>query len=95
MKQQIADQPARRAGVCRVCGCTDDRACDGGCWWVQPDLCSACVGRLEPDEAHKVRAAALGLEPGHLQGFRVIESAGVNRHARRKAAAARRRKRAS
>jgi len=21
---------------CRVCGCTDERACPGGCWWV-PD----------------------------------------------------------
>lgn len=27
---------------CRACGCTDDRACLGGCWWVEPDLCSAC-----------------------------------------------------
>ena len=27
---------------CRSCGCTDDRACEGGCWWVGPDLCSAC-----------------------------------------------------
>lgn len=28
---------------CRVCGCTDDRACPGGCHWVEDDLCSACV----------------------------------------------------
>jgi hypothetical protein len=27
---------------CRVCGCTDWRACSGGCWWVGEDLCSAC-----------------------------------------------------
>lgn len=27
---------------CRACGCTDDRACPGGCWWVEADLCSAC-----------------------------------------------------
>jgi len=27
---------------CRVCGCTDDHACPGGCYWVEPDLCSAC-----------------------------------------------------
>jgi hypothetical protein len=35
--------PAR---TCRVCGCTDDRACvtdDGPCHWVAPDLCSACA----------------------------------------------------
>lgn len=30
---------------CRVCGCTDARACPGGCTWVEADLCSKCVGR--------------------------------------------------
>lgn len=34
-------QSARRA--CRECGCTQNRACPGGCWWVEPDLCSACA----------------------------------------------------
>jgi hypothetical protein len=31
--------------ACRVCGCTDDRACDEGCWWLSDhdDLCSSCV----------------------------------------------------
>lgn len=29
-------------GTCRVCGCTDDRACTPPCSWVEPDLCSAC-----------------------------------------------------
>lgn len=28
---------------CERCGCTDDRACIGGCFWVAPNLCSACV----------------------------------------------------
>jgi hypothetical protein len=27
---------------CMACGCTDDRACPGGCSWVAPDKCSAC-----------------------------------------------------
>lgn len=36
--------------VCRVCGCTDDFACeDDGtgtpCCWIEPDLCSACAGK--------------------------------------------------
>jgi hypothetical protein len=35
---------------CRVCGCTEDRACPGGCSWVEDprmgDLCSACDGAL-------------------------------------------------
>lgn len=29
--------------TCRVCGCTDDHACEGGCWWVDRDLCSSCA----------------------------------------------------
>lgn len=35
----------RQADVrsCRRCGCTDDRACFGGCYWVAPDLCSVCA----------------------------------------------------
>jgi hypothetical protein len=35
---------------CRVCGCTDDDACPGGCWWAPDpeggDLCSQCAHRL-------------------------------------------------
>lgn len=34
------DEPAD--GQCRLCGCTDERACPGGCWWVRDDLCSSC-----------------------------------------------------
>jgi hypothetical protein len=33
---------------CRVCGCTDDRACPGGCYWVEADLCSSCVPQARP-----------------------------------------------
>ncbi len=40
------DRPASDVAVadrrCRICGCSDGRACAGGCWWVEPDLCSAC-----------------------------------------------------
>lgn len=27
---------------CSKCGCTEDRACFGGCFWIGPRLCSAC-----------------------------------------------------
>lgn len=30
---------------CRVCGCTEYNACEGACYWVTEDLCSACVGK--------------------------------------------------
>ncbi len=30
--------------TCRGCGCTDLEGCDGGCEWVEDDLCSNCAG---------------------------------------------------
>lgn len=39
----VTEGPARVAR-CRVCGCTDRRACwPVICWWVEPDLCSTCA----------------------------------------------------
>lgn len=29
--------------TCWKCGCTQNHACSGGCYWVETDLCSACV----------------------------------------------------
>lgn len=28
---------------CRICGCTWNNACSGGCYWITDDLCSQCV----------------------------------------------------
>jgi len=41
--------------TCRVCGCTEEQACQGGCWWVEDpeglgDLCSSCLPGLETDD---------------------------------------------
>ena len=33
--------------ICRRCGCTNERACPGGCYWVEPDLCSQCATEEE------------------------------------------------
>ena len=35
---------ARLSGArsCRTCGCTDQWACEGGCEWINADLCSTC-----------------------------------------------------
>lgn len=42
----IAETP-----YCRVCGCSEDDACDGGCYWVEDpeglgDICSQCANKL-------------------------------------------------
>jgi hypothetical protein len=28
--------------MCRLCGCTQDKACDPPCHWVEQDRCSGC-----------------------------------------------------
>ena len=33
----------RGCRACRVCGCSDDWACPGGCAWAGPDLCTHCM----------------------------------------------------
>lgn len=35
---------------CRGCGCTAERACPPGCWWVAQglDVCSFCILALPP-----------------------------------------------
>jgi hypothetical protein len=38
---------------CRKCRCTAERACEGGCAWLYPDLCTAC---------HVAGDVVLGLE---------------------------------
>lgn len=43
--------------ACRVCGCTQNNACEGGCYWVEPDLCSECVGKKA---ARKVKQSIKG-----------------------------------
>ena len=38
--------------VCRVCGCTENNACPGGCWWAEDDLCSACAEKQKRVKHH-------------------------------------------
>jgi hypothetical protein len=40
-------KPVLQKRACRVCGCTDDRACPGGCTWIATDLCSRCTTDTE------------------------------------------------
>lgn len=47
--------PGAAVRTCTGCGCTDARACEGGCYWVGPTLCSRCGAG-----AHKETADAGG-----------------------------------
>lgn len=49
---------------CLRCGCTDDRACEEGCCWVTPQLCSSCAddGDVLASEMRE------GQRPARLQG---------------------------
>jgi hypothetical protein len=31
---------------CKICGCTDTNACEGGCYWVAEELCSKCLDKV-------------------------------------------------
>lgn len=44
----LEGQPTTRPGVCEFCHCTDERACEGGCAWVNDEhtICSVCVDDL-------------------------------------------------
>ncbi len=45
VQDELARQERINAGLedaCRMCGCSATRACEGGCIWVEPDLCSRC-----------------------------------------------------
>jgi hypothetical protein len=33
--------------LCRVCGCSTYDPCPGGCYWVEPELCSRCLGESQ------------------------------------------------
>jgi hypothetical protein len=37
---------SKKVRSCRNCGCTQGRACQEGCHWVDHDLCSQCVGSI-------------------------------------------------
>lgn len=38
------------SGQCEVCGCTEDRGCEGGCIWANATatLCSQCAQHERP-----------------------------------------------
>lgn len=54
-ENEAAAEAQAAVRTCRGCGCTDEWSCDNGCWWVEADLCSNCVGApavVENEVAH-------------------------------------------
>lgn len=45
--QRYIREKVKSEDVCRVCGCTWNNACPGGCWWVEEDLCSSCAEKMK------------------------------------------------
>lgn len=43
--------PSLLGPVCRVCRCSEDDACDGGCAWAEPDLCTSCAAVHAPPQS--------------------------------------------
>lgn len=39
---------------CRVCGCTQNNACEGGCAWADEGLCTSCAEVLDAEEEAKL-----------------------------------------
>lgn len=42
---------------CRVCGCTEERACIGGCSWFVRRLCTSCIQHATREELNIAYAA--------------------------------------
>jgi hypothetical protein len=61
---------------CRVCGCTDERACPGGCSWVEPELCSACSGAAKDtiQVLTRILKVARRTEASDESGYAAIET---------------------
>lgn len=53
---------------CRVCGCSDFRACwteSGPCYWIEYDLCSACATEDQKlNNSSALNNAVTEFEPG-------------------------------
>lgn len=50
-------EPKPKERTCLICGCTDSKACEGGCSWLRfeeiihgtPDICSKCITNAVPE----------------------------------------------
>lgn len=61
----------REVRACRKCGCTQFRACPGGCRWVEDDLCSRCATWPLPACIKCNAPAPVNMEDAYRQGWAV------------------------
>ncbi|MFA5487349.1 MAG: hypothetical protein WDA05_04945 [Candidatus Methanomethylophilaceae archaeon] len=64
---------AKPERTCRICGCTEEHACEtvcGACYWVEYDLCSACA----KDKAHdkKTFSVTVSISGNNLERLETI-----------------------
>ena len=59
--EPVLDKP------CRICGCTDVRACPGGCFWVEPDLCSLCYEKLKAESIVRSATVHQSMDPDSVE----------------------------
>lgn len=72
-----------RPRTCRVCGCTDEFACEGGCTWLdeRDNLCSRCVAA----KSHVVRMTIEHVSPGKSFHVATCKCGWSERHRRKSA----------
>lgn len=62
LEKEVAAPPAGDVvrGTCRKCGCTEEKACVGGCWWLDgtETLCSSCPELVEAKKPAKKKVKA-------------------------------------
>jgi ferredoxin len=47
---------------CIMCGCTEDHACEEGCYWILPGLCSVCAEKMMAFTLSKISIDIPGLD---------------------------------
>jgi hypothetical protein len=74
--------------TCTKCGCTDSRACAGGCSWLYVDrdertgLCSSCAPEILAEDVHRNKLgqwwhSALNDLPGDTSYVPLLDAAGL------------------
>ena len=47
--QEWGEEESLKERTCLICGCTDSKACKGGCSWLLPEVCSKCITETVPE----------------------------------------------